>query len=344
MKKYILALIILCSFSACKKSEGAVSPETKSDSSLTAAVVDRFGVIHVKGNSIVDKNENPAALHGMSLFWSQWGGKYFNENCINWLKDDWNCTIVRAAMGVEAGGFLTNPDAEMSKVTAVIDACIKNGIYVIVDWHDHHAQDHTQESKEFFKAIAQKYGDKPNIIYELYNEPLQVSWTGVIKPYAEEVIKVIRQYDPDNLIVVGTPNWSQDVDIASKDPLKDSNVAYSFHFYTSTHDSLLRNKALTAMKNGAPLFVTEFGISEASGNGTINYAETEKWLSFVSEYRLSTCNWSVMDKDETSAALRPGSEAKGGWTEKDLSVSGKFNRDYIRMLNSEVFGTLTKTK
>lgn len=316
----------------------------KADSNITNAVlqnentvVSRFGLIQAKGNRIVDKDGNPAALHGMSLFWSQWGGKYYNESCIKWLMEDWKCTIVRAACGIESGGYLTNPQAEMAKVTAVIDACINSGIYVIVDWHEEHAQNHLEKSKEFFKTIAQKYGNKPNVIYELFNEPLQVSWSSVIKPYAEEVIKVIRQYDPDNLVVVGTPNWSQDVDAAAKDPIKDVNVAYTLHFYTGTHRQPLRDKAVTAINMGIPLFVTEYGISQASGTGAIDYTETQKWLLFIDSYGLSSCNWSVIDKDETSAALKPGTSAQGSWKDSDLSISGSYIRNHIRLKNSSIF-------
>lgn len=300
-------------------------------------IVDHFGLLHVKGNKIVDKNEEPIALNGVSLFWSQWGGNFYNESCVDWLYKDWKCTVIRAACGVENGGYLIEPDKEMQKVTSVIDACIKTGIYVIVDWHDHHAQNHIQQSKEFFKTISQRYGDKPNIIYEIYNEPLMVSWSRVIRPYAKEVIKVIRDYDPDNLIIVGTSTWSQDVDIASKDTINDINLAYSFHFYTSTHTEWLRNKAITAMNNGIALFVSEYGISEANGTGTINYNETDKWFSFMDNYNLSACNWSIIDKDETSAALKPGTDPYGEWTEDDLSESGAFIRNRIRTLNIKLF-------
>jgi len=310
---------------------------TESEVPKGKTIVDHFGLIHVKGNKIVDKNENPVALHGMSLFWSQWGGSFYNESCIKWLRDDWKCTVVRAAMAVESGGYLTNPESELSKVTSVIDACIKLGIYVIVDWHDHNAQNHLEQSKAFFKTIAQKYCDKANIIYEIYNEPLQVSWSNVVKPYSEEVIKIIRQYDPDNLIIAGVPSWSQDVDVAANNPLVDNNLAYALHFYTSTHKQYLRDKAITAMNRGAALFVSEFGISEASGTGNIDYDETGTWLSFVNTYKLSTCNWSVFDKNETSAALKPGTSSTGNWKETDLTESGKFNRNRIRTLNIPIF-------
>ncbi len=303
-------------------------------------VVEMFGLIHVKGNQIVDKNENPVALHGMSLFWSQWGGKFYNEKCIDWLYNDFHCTIIRAAMGIDAGGYLKDPETEIMKVFRVVDECIKLGIYVVVDWHDHQAEQHVEQAKQFFNLVSEKYGDLPNVIYEIYNEPLKVSWSETVKPYAEEVIKVIRNNDPDNLIVVGTPTWSQDLDTAASDQIKDANVAYTLHFYTSTHKQYLRDKAVEAMKNDAALFITEYGTSEANGNGVIDSLETAAWLSFVKQYKLSTCNWSVMDKNETSAALIPGANPEGEWRESDLSVSGKFNRNFIRQENEEIFRTI----
>ena len=335
-RKPLILLAVLSFLCSCKSSENGITNQGGGGTT----VVDYLGVIRAKGSAIVDKSGDTVALHGMSLFWSQWGGSFYNENCIRWLRDDWKCTVIRAACGVESGGYLTNPQAEVAKVTAVIDACVKLGIYVVVDWHDHNAQSHLEESKGFFRTIAQRYGDKPNVIYEVFNEPLQVSWSGVVKPYAQAVIEVIRQDDPDNLIVVGTPTWSQDVDVAARDPIIDGNVAYALHFYTSTHQQALRTKAITAMNSGVALFVTEYGISEASGTGNIDYVETEKWLAFLDQYRLSSCNWSVIDKDETSAALKPGTSPNGNWADTDLSVSGTYLRNRIRIVNDGIFRAL----
>jgi len=332
---FLLLPLAFAAFS-CKSTDSGILQQTQGEKT----VVESIGLVQAKGNRIVDKNGDPVALHGMSLFWSQWGGSFYNENCVRWLRDDWRCTIVRAACGVESAGYLASPQVELAKVTTVIDACIKLGIYVVVDWHDHNAQNHLEEAKGFFKTIAQKYGDQPNVIYEVFNEPEQVSWSGVVKPYAEAVRSVIRQYDPDNLIVVGVPTWSQDVDIAAKAPIVDNNTAYALHFYTSTHRQALRNKAMAAMNSGVALFVTEYGISEASGNGIIDSAETAAWLSFLDQYTLSSCNWSIMDKDETSAALKPGASPGGSWKDTDLSVSGTFIRNRIRTMNQDLFNRL----
>ncbi len=307
----------------------------------TVSIVEKFGKLSVSGNKIVDQNGEPVVLRGMSLFWSQIKGKYYNYDCVKWLRDDWKCTIVRAAMGIEQAdgldGYLVNPQTEYDKVITVIDAAIDLGIYVIVDWHDHHAHNNKEEAIEFFKRIATKYGDKPNVIYEIYNEPMQISWKDDVKPYSEEVIKAIREIDHDNLIIVGTTTWSQDVDIASNDPLNFNNLVYSLHFYASSHKQDLRDKAVAALNNGVALFVSEFGTTEYTGDGFIDEAEVEAWFKFMEANKISWCNWSIGDKDESSAALKPGANAKGVWKDSDITKSGMILKNKIYEFNKELF-------
>jgi len=306
----------------------AIDAKENADSSI----VERAGRLQVKGNKIVDQHGRFVELHGMALYWSQWKGQFYNESSVQWLVDDWKCTVVRASMGVESGGYLTNPAAEKAKVTAVIDACINAGVYVIVDWHDHHGQWHTAQAVEFFEEIASTYGDYPNLIYEIYNEPLQISWKDSIKPYADTLVKHIRAIDPDNLILVGSSTWSQDVDIATANPVVDTNAAYTLHFYAATHKQSLRNKAATALNRGYAIFVSEFGTVTSSGNGTIDSAETDIWLKFLKDNKISWANWSVADLSETSAILLPGTGASqyGGWTDNQISPSGIYVRRKLR--------------
>jgi len=301
-----------------------------------STVVGRFGLPRVAGNRIIDQYGNPLVLRGMSLFWSQWMAQFYNSNCIGWLYIDWKCTVVRAAMAVGSGGYLTNSAAEKAKVKTVIDACISNGIYVIVDWHDDNAQNHLAESIAFFEEIARQYGDKPNVIYEIYNEPQQVSWTTVVKPYADSVVKHIRAIDPDNLIIVGTPTWSQDVDVASLNPLTANNIAYTLHFYAATHKQSLRNKAQAALNNGIALFVTEFGTCESSGTGVLDSNETKTWLTFLGANKISWCNWAIEDKVETAVALKAGSSGTGYWPISSLTASGLIIRQNILTGNSSI--------
>lgn len=293
--------------------------------------VEKYGQLRVSGTKILDKNGVPVQLKGMSLFWSQEIGKYYNYSAIKWLRDDWKCTLTRAAMAVEYGGYLTNPVTERAKVDSAISAALQLGMYILVDWHDHHAQRHTQQAVEFFSSIAQQYGKYPNIIYEPYNEPLNnVSWADSIKPYHEAVIKAIRQYDPDNIIVCGSKTWSQDVDEASLNPIQGNDIAYSLHYYASTHKQELRNKAQAALNNGVALFVSEYGTVFANGDGDINYEESEAWWDFLDKNQISWCTWSICDKKESSAALKPGADAKGGWPLDMLNPSGILVRSVLR--------------
>jgi endoglucanase len=307
--------------------------------------VGKHGQLRVQGTKIVDQAGQPIALHGMSLFWSQWIGKFYTPETIKWLKDDWRCTVVRAAMAVGSNGYLNNPEQEKAKVFTVVDAAIEQGIYVIVDWHDHNGEQHSAQSQAFFAELAQRYAKYPNIIYEPYNEPLQgANWSTVLKPYHEGVIKAIRQHDPDNIIVCGTRVWSQRVDEAADDPIQAENIAYTLHYYASTHKQGLRDIAQKAIDKGICLFVTEFGTSEASGNGEFNTVEARTWFDFLDKNDISWANWSVADARETSAALKPGAAATGGWADDVISPSGLFIREELRRKNPAPTAALTAVK
>jgi endoglucanase len=294
-------------------------------------VVQIHGLLQQNGNKIVDKNNEPVSLAGNSFFWSNdnWGGeRYYNAEVVSWLKHDWETTIVRAAMGVEdPGGYLDNKTENKNRIKTIVDAAIEKGIYVIIDWHSHHAEDNTNEAALFFEEMANLYGEYDNIIYEIYNEPLDISWSTIIKPYAISIIAAIRSIDPDNLIVVGTPEWSQRVDLAAADPIIGySNIAYTLHFYTVHHQQWLRDRASAALESGIALFVTEWG--------SIGYSlvdpEANEWMTWCFTNKISHCNWAVNDKEEEWSILIPGASTTGGWSDDELTKSGKLARNIIR--------------
>jgi len=294
--------------------------------------VERHGQLRVVGNRIVGQNGEAVVLRGMSLFWSQWEPAFYNEDAIGWLRDDWNVNVVRAAIAVHHGGYMAHPERETARAEAAIEAAVKLGIYVIVDWHAH--QPEPDAAGVFFERIARKYGHLPNVIYETYNEPLREhDWSKVIKPYHMKVIPRIRAHDPDNLIVAGTQSWSQDVDKAADDPLPYTNLAYTLHFYAGTHKQELRDKAATALKKGVALFVTEWGTTNADGNGPVDRDETRRWWEFMEKNQLSYLNWSVSTKPESSAALLKGASRRGRWTHRQISPSGLFVRQQLKKMN-----------
>ena len=302
-------------------------------------IVEKHGLLKVKDAHVVDKDDQFISLCGNSLFWSLWGGeRFYNSDVVKFLKEDWNSSIVRAAMAVdEDGGYIYDPAGQIANVKTVVDACIDNGLYVIIDFHSHHAENYTTQAITFFQEMARTYGTYDNVIYEIYNEPIYLSWSSDIKPYAQKVINAIREIDPDNLIIVGTPFWSQSVVEASLDPINANNIAYTLHFYADTHQQDLRNAAQSAMNNGIAIFITEWGTCDASGNGGYNETASNDWMSFCKDNFISLCNWAINDKEETASALKPGASINGGWTDADYTVSGTYVRN--QMLNWPTSGS-----
>ena len=292
--------------------------------------VEKHGQLRVEGNRVLDQHGQQVSFAGMSLFWSQWGGQYYNPAVIKTLVDEWKCGVIRAAMAIEMGGYLTDPDREKAKIKTAVESCIAEGIYVIIDWHDHHAHQHQEQAISFFTEMAREYGKYPNVIYEIYNEPERISWKDLVKPYSEAVIAAIRNIDPDNLIIVGTTSWSQDLDVAAKDPIKGfDNLVYSLHFYAASHKDEYMRKAQTGLDKGIAIFASEWGCCEYTGDGFIDEVSTAKWTDFMKKNGISWCNWSLNDRKESASALKPGTKPDDKWTEDDLTPSGKLIRKYI---------------
>lgn len=202
------------------------------------------------------------------------------------------------------------------------------GMYVVIDWHVLGSQNPNRDkaaAEAFFKEMSTKYKNYNNVIYEICNEPNgDVQWERDIKPYAESMVKLIRANDNDAIIIIGTPTWSQDVDVVAKSPLQGSNLIYAFHFYAATHGAQYRDKVSSAVNAGLPVLVSEFGISEASGNGSVNTAEADKWMTFLNERNIGRICWGLCNKDEACAIIAPSCQKTSGWTDADLSQTGKW--------------------
>lgn len=288
-----------------------------------------YGALQVSGTQLQNQHGQPVMLRGVSFGWHNWWPRFYTPSTVSWLKEDWKVNVVRASMGVDvAGAYFDNPDFAMEKIEAVIDAALANDLYVIIDWHSHHL--FQEEAVAFFGEVAKKYGNHPHVIYEIFNEPVDVEWS-VLKAYSEKVIQKIREVDPDNLILVGTPNWSQDVDIASHNPiLGHENIMYVLHFYAGTHQASLRAKADKALERGLPIFVSECAGMNADGNGPIDEVSWEAWQIWMESKRMSWIAWSIADKDETCSMLYPESASSGSWDPANLKPWGAKVRSLVR--------------
>ncbi len=308
----ILLIFVLSSFNAPKN-----SPVTNN------------GKLQVIGTQLSNEKGNPLVLSGVSLGWHNLWPRFYNKNVVNWLATDWKCNVIRASMGVGLDdSYLENPDFALKCMSTVIDAAIKNGIYVIIDFHSHKL--HTSEAKTFFTQMAIKYGKYPNIIYEIWNEPDYYSWT-VVKQYSEDLISTIRKIDTDNLILVGSPHWDQDVDSVSLNPISgQKNIMYTMHFYAGTHKKWLRDRTDKAISSGIPIFISECAGMEASGDGPIDRQEWKAYQNWIGEKKLSWIAWSVSDKNETCSMLLPRASSNGNWTEDVIKEWGQLARESVK--------------
>jgi endoglucanase len=290
------------------------------------------GKLQVVGTQLSNAKGNALVLRGASLGWHNLWPRFYNEGAVSWLASDWKCNVIRASMGVGLDdSYLENPQYALKCMTTVIDAAIKNGIYVLIDFHSHKL--HTAEAKTFFTGMATKYKNSPNVIYEIWNEPDYYSWK-VVKQYSEEVISTIRAIDPTNIILVGSPHWDQDIDSVAGDPIVGhKNIMYTMHFYAGTHKKWLRDRTDAAIATGIPIFVSECAGMDATGDGPVDEAEWKLYLDWMDATKLSWCVWSVSDKNETCSMLLPRAESTGKWDDGLLKSWGKISRTSIRERN-----------
>ncbi len=302
--------------------------------------------LHVAGTQLVDACGRPVQLSGVSHFWHTWQGEeHWNGEVAAWLRDDWRVSLLRAPLAAHPnveGDYLTAPDSSMAQLRRLVDGAIREGMYVIVDFHAHYA--YPEEAKEVLGTIAREYGQYPNILYAIWNEPIgtqddpEAMWAE-ITAFAKTVIPVIRAADPNNVIVVPTPFYDQFPDVAAADPLTEANLGvpandlmYDVHAYAGQHKQPIRDRADAALARGLPIIMTEIGRVgvDWGPQNKIDTASFAEWMAWIDANGISFTKWSLSYKDEVSSSLLPTASATGGWTAADLSPEGQYNRAFLR--------------
>lgn len=328
--------------------------------------VSYYGALHTSGNKVIgSKNNQQAMLRGLSLYWSDATGiPYYNDNVISWLKDNLKIDVFRFAMGIqyyeshgsasepldESYSYIGAPDGYLILIDKMVEAAIKNDVYIIIDWHSHRAEYEQGYAKDFFATISKKYASVPNVIFEIYNEPVGTAWS-TIQSYANTISASIRQ-NTENLILVGTPNWSQ---LTNYGGVNASNIAYVLHFYAATHPvGIYGAKATQAMSSGYPVFISEWGTTDADGSGAVDASASQAWIEFMEQNKISNCNWSVRqevntlnpDKNEASALFNGSTNltTKAALSSATFSTSGTVVKNYLTTYASSYEDSLTKGK
>ena len=301
MKK-ILAIMAVAAVSAMAISANRVGP------------VSTYGELKANGSKLsgsCPQYQNEAVqVKGMSLFWSSAADSataFYTEKAVNLMVKDMGIEVLRFAMGVsnsfdKGRGYITGgEDLQKAYLKNVVNAAIENDIYVIIDWHIESSTGYTDDAVKFFDYAAETYGEYNNVIFEVWNEPTG-GWSEV-KSHADRVISAIRKHS-DNLILIGSTGWSSNpAECAGS--FSDKNYGCTLHFYAATHPANgdKAQSAASAMSKGVPVFATEWGTVSADGNGGANQGESEKWISWMDQNKISWANWSASAVNEGSAAF-----------------------------------------
>ena len=276
-------------------------------------------------------------LTGISTHGINWFPEFAAPETIASLRNNFGINVIRLAMytsdynGYCVGGSDNQKDL-MDKICSAVDAATENDMYVIIDWHtlnDENPNTYKAESIQFFGEMVRKYKGNDNVIYEICNEPNGDTTWSDIKSYAKEVIPVIRNVDSDAVILVGTPEWSSDLESVQDDPLNFKNIMYTYHFYAASHKDDARAELESALEAGLPVFISEYGLVSADGNGSVDTKEAKKWYDLIDEYKLSSCIWNLSNKDEGSALISADCQSTLDWKYEDLSDEGKYFFDKL---------------
>lgn len=336
-------LLALMTGTGCDEGSAACTTCNAPRAQLDEPVVDwtntpvgDFGQLQIDGGFLRNEAGEVVQLKGVSSMWLNWEDDGYAESLtsLEWMRDTWHASIIRVAMGIEPDdAYLSNPEKALRQVRTIVENAITADMYVLIDWHDHnaHAERNREASVEFFGMMAEEFGHLPNVLYEPYNEPLQVDWSQDLVPYHTAVIESIRAHDPDNIVILGTPNWCQDVDAAALDPIEGPGIMYALHFYACSHTSSIRSKGAFALRRSLPLFVTEWGATHADGgrDGIVCEGEAAAWHDWMDENAVSWTSWKLDGCTDSSCLFREGTPVDGPWDDEWLQGHGPFVRERL---------------
>ena len=311
---------------AAEASEAPSAPQVYDDGRARPSSCGRLQVIDGK---LCSADGEKVMLRGVSLNGLITSEGFINEELFCELSRDIGVNLVRLAMytyGVGSIGYCTGGDKDRHKadIDKGVELCREQDMYALIDWHilsDGDPNRYLDEAKLFFAETAEKYRDYDNVLYEICNEPNGVDWP-TVKSYAEQIIPVIREKDPDSVVIVGNPDWSKDLYSVAADPLAFDNVLYTLHFYSATHGQEFRDMTEELSEEGLPIFVSEYGVTASTGGHPRDLESADAWIELLEKENISYCMWAFSTSPEACSAVRSSVLKYSGYTRDDYSPTG----------------------
>ena len=298
------------------------------------------GKLSVEGPDLVNQYGEKFQLFGLSTHGLQWFGRYANFDTIAAIQEAFGNNIIRFALYTDENGYCDGtPEKKQQMLEDLIegvDAATELGLYVIIDWHmvgaenplDKNPLTYLDESIEFFSYISEYYKDQDNILYEIMNEPNGSTTWAQCKRYAEQVIPVIREYS-DGIILVGNPRWTADLNSVMQNPLVGyENIMYTYHFYAADHGNT--TQVINAYSKGFPVFISEFGFMDSSGDGALGLNNGERWKQVLDQRNISYVAWNISNSKGSASIFKEGSYDMVDVSDANLKEWGIYLKNWYR--------------
>ena len=299
------------------------------------------GELQVIEGRLCDQKGNPAMLRGVSTHDLITTESFINDDLFRELSEEYGVNVVRLAVytyGMGVIGYCTKGDKDRYKqnIANGVAYAKAHDMYAIIDWHilsDGDPNRYLDDAKAFFGEMAEQYRDHNNVLYEICNEPNGVDWQ-TVKRYAEEIIPIIREKDPDSVILVGNPDWSKDLRSVAADPLSFGSVMYSLHFYAATHRQEYRDMLAEVRKAGLPVFVTEYGVTASSGGLPRDLESADLWIDLLERENVSYCMWALSKAPEACSMVRSTVPKYRGFEHDDFTETGLWLLETLKKQNA----------
>jgi len=250
---------------------------------------DPFGnVVVLRGVAIADLQDVDTERPGMSV-----------QQLLELLTDEdarFYTRVVRFTVFPER--WLVDPKQYLIEhLVPAVEAAARLGLYVIVDWHEiSDVEPVIDRTTEFWNTVAPVFAGHSNVLYEIFNEPINQddpSWQRW-KAQAQPWVNSIRQYAPSNIILIGGPFWSQQIGGAATDPFEGENLAYVGHIYPVIDRNVWSDTGVMAqVAEVQPLMITEWGFRD-DGNYIWDGTKSsfgDPLKDFVESHNLSWTAW-----------------------------------------------------
>lgn len=292
-----------------------------------AETADESMTLHTEKNLLIDGNGNAVRLIGANFSLDErnpaGSGMIVSPELekttfkrLDLLFNDFGANMARVVVSQRLWYNSSDPEAEnyyRSLVKKVINEATKAGKYV---WIDNHSGRYgglpDAETEEFWREMVALYKNQPNILFGLFNEPVNCDWeqwyngTGTDKVEGhtgvnvssngmQYLVNMIRELGAKNVVIVDTPMWSSMFDgiLSGQYALKDPNgngVIYDPHIYTEVSDS---HQNIMELAKTYPVVVGEVN-SRMGHTNMVAQADFDFFDDFfrtAEEYQFGICPW-----------------------------------------------------